>query len=88
MDLNPGYPLAYVGYGEYLTIVGRQSEALPYFEKPRRLDPLHSWTYRGEGYSDFMARRYDESVGQYRKGLEIEPDPMTYFGLVLALAEN
>jgi len=88
MELNPGYSLAYVRYAVYLTIVGRQSEALPYFEKARRLDPLHAWTYLSAGFSDFMARKYDESIEQYQKGLDIEPDPLTYFGLVLARAEK
>lgn len=40
MELNPGYPLAYVMYGQYLTMVGRQTDAIPYFEKAHRLDPL------------------------------------------------
>ena len=88
MELDPGYSEAYVGYGEYLTLVGRLPEALPYFEKARRLDPLDPWTYRAEGYSYFMAHKYDEAIEQYRKGLEMEPDQITYFGLVLALAEK
>jgi eukaryotic-like serine/threonine-protein kinase len=88
MELDPGYSDAYVGYGQYLTLVGRLPEALPYFEKARRLDPLDPWTYRAEGYSYFMAHKYDEAIEQYRKGLELEPDQVTYFGLVLALAEK
>ena len=88
MELNPGYSLTYRVYGGYLTIIGRHPEALPYFEKARRLDPLDPVTYRGEGYSYFMAHKYDEAIEQYRKGLEIEPDQITYFGLVLALAQK
>jgi tetratricopeptide (TPR) repeat protein len=88
MELDPGYSLAYRMYGGYLTIVGRQREALPYFEQARRLDPLFERNYMAQGYSYFMAHKYDEAVEQYRKSLEIEPDPMAYFGLVLALAEK
>jgi len=88
IELNPGYLEAYVTYGFYLTIVGRHPEALACFEKAHRLDPIDSWTYRGEGYSDFMAHKYDEAIEQYEKSLEIEPAPMTYFGLVLARAEK
>ena len=88
MELNPGYSLAYVRYGLYLTAVGRYPEAIPYFQEARRLDPLRSWTYLGEGYGEFMAHKYDESIVQYQKGLEIERDPMAYFGFVLALAEK
>jgi len=88
MELNPGYPLAYVMYGQYLTIVGRQADALPYFEKAHRLDPVFGESYRGEGYSCFMAHKYDEAIVQYRKALELEPDAITYFGLVLARAEK
>ena len=88
MELNPGYPLAYVMYGQYLTMVGRQADALPYFEQAHRLDPLFSESYRGEGYSCFMAHKYDDAIAQYRKALELEPDAITYFGLVLARAER
>src|SRR5215471_2531805 len=88
MELNPSYPLAYVMYGQYLTMVGRYADASPYFEKAHRLDPLFSESYRGEGYSCFMAHKYDEAIVQYRKALELEPDAITYFGLVLSRAEN
>jgi tetratricopeptide (TPR) repeat protein len=88
MKLNPNYPLAYVMYGQYLTMVGRQMDAIPYFEKAHRLDPLFGQSYKGEGYSCFMAHKYDEAIVQYRKALELEPDAITYFGLVLARAED
>jgi TolB-like protein/DNA-binding winged helix-turn-helix (wHTH) protein/Tfp pilus assembly protein PilF len=88
IELNPGYPLAYVMYGQYLTMLGRQTDAMPYFEKAHRLDPLFGQSYRGEGYSCFMAHKYDEAIVQYRKALELEPDAITYFGLVLARAEG
>ena len=88
MELNPGYALAYRIYGEYLTMIGRDPEALPYFEEARRLDPVYERDYAAEGYSYFMAHKYDKAIEQYRKSLEIEPDAMTYFGLVLALAEK
>jgi serine/threonine protein kinase/Tfp pilus assembly protein PilF len=88
MELNPGYPLAYVMYGQYLTMVGRQSDAMPYFERAHRLDPLFGQSYRGEAFSCFMAHKYDEAIIQYRKALELEPDAITYFGLVLARAEK
>ena len=88
IELNPGYPLAYVMYGQYLTMVGRQTESMPYFDKAHKLDPLFGQSYRGEGYSCFMAHKYDEAIVQYRKALELEPDAITYFGLVLARAEG
>ena len=88
MDLNPGYPLAYVMYGQYLTMVGRHADAMPFFEKAHRLDPLFGQSYRGEAYSCFMAHKYDEAIVQYRRALELEPDAITYFGLVLARAEQ
>jgi tetratricopeptide (TPR) repeat protein len=86
LELNPGYALTYRIYGGYLTLLGRLPDALPYFEKARRLDPLFERNYLAEGYSYYMGHKYDESIERYRKALEIEPDPMMYFGLVLALA--
>ena len=35
-----------------------------------------------------MAHKYDEAIIQYSKALELEPDAITYFGLVLARAEG
>src|SRR5260370_2512136 len=69
-------------------MVGRYSEARTYLEKARELDPLYERNYIAEGYTDFMAHKYDQAIEQYRKGLEVEPDPMAYFGLVLSLAER
>jgi serine/threonine protein kinase/tetratricopeptide (TPR) repeat protein len=88
MELNPGYPLAYIMYGQYLTMIGRHEDALPYFEKAHRLDPLFNESYRAEGYTCFMAHKYDQAILQYRKALELEPDAITYFGLVLARVEK
>jgi eukaryotic-like serine/threonine-protein kinase len=88
MELNPGYPLAYVMYGEYLTMIGRPADALPYFEEAHKLDPVFGESYRGEGYACFMAHKYDDAIVQYRKALDLEPDAITYFGLVLARAEK
>jgi TolB-like protein/Tfp pilus assembly protein PilF len=88
MELNPGYPLAYVMYGQYLSMVGRHTDAMPVFEKAHSLDPLFGQSYRGEAYSCFMAHKYDEAIVQYRRALELEPDAITYFGLVLARAEQ
>jgi tetratricopeptide (TPR) repeat protein len=61
---------------------------MPYFDTAHKLDPLFGQSYRGEGYSCFMAHKYDEAIVQYRKALELEPDAITYFGLVLARAER
>jgi eukaryotic-like serine/threonine-protein kinase len=87
MELSPD-SLAYRLYGGYLTMVGRHPEALLYFEKARRLDPLYQRNYLAEGYSYFMAHKYGQAIEQYRNGFEIEPDPMAYFGLVLSLGEK
>ncbi|HSS45647.1 MAG TPA: protein kinase [Thermoanaerobaculia bacterium] len=84
IELDPGYSEAYRMYGAYLTMVGRQPEAVPYFEKAHKLNPL----YPVGGYSYFMGHKYDEAIEQYRKSLEVEPGAMMYFGLVLALAEK
>lgn len=88
MELNPGYPLTYRMYGAYLTIIGRNAEAAPYFKKAQKLDPLYERNYVSEGYSFFMAHKYDEAIQQYQRGLEMEPDPIAHFGLTLALAQK
>jgi len=49
---------------------------------------LFGQSYRGEGFSCFKAHKYHEAIAQYRKALELEPDAITYLGLVLARAEG
>ncbi|HJZ11146.1 MAG TPA: hypothetical protein VJ521_03295, partial [Acidobacteriota bacterium] len=88
MELNPGYSPAYRIYGAYLTMVGRDLEASTYFEEARKLDPLYDRNYLQEGYAYYMAHNYEKSIEQYRKGFEIKPNPITFFGLTLARAEN
>jgi tetratricopeptide (TPR) repeat protein len=67
---------------------GAEHEFKRAIELYHKLDPLFGQSYRGEGYSCFMAHKYDEAIVQYRKALELEPDAITYFGLVLARAER
>jgi len=67
-------------------MIGRHSERSPISNRLAGWIRLYERNYLAEGYSYFMAHKYDEAIEQYRKNLEIEPDPMTYFGLVLALA--
>src|SRR5207244_10197247 len=70
MGLNPD-SLAYRLYGGYLTMVGRDPEAHSYFEKARRLDPLYQRNYLAEGYSYFMAHKYDQAIEQFGRVLKL-----------------
>ena len=72
MGLNPD-SLAYRLYSGYLTMVGRDPEAHSYFEKARRLDPLYQRNYLAEGYSYFMAHKYDQAIEQFGRVLKLNP---------------
>ncbi len=72
IEIIPGYPIAYLFYGNYLTARERFKGALEAFKKARELDPLSLIINCATGWCYYYARRYDESILQLRKALELD----------------
>jgi len=87
LNLKPNDATANRGYADWLACQGRTEEALGRALRGREFDPL--------GNSDtvawhlLLARRYDESIREYRNALALHPDTSVLFwGLGFALIAN
>jgi TolB-like protein/DNA-binding winged helix-turn-helix (wHTH) protein/Tfp pilus assembly protein PilF len=74
IELNPGYAFAHVWRADQvLSKLERHTEALAELDRARELDPTSLNVSDQRGWVLYMARRYDEAIGQFRKTLELEP---------------
>ena len=74
LDLNPGYAVAHHWYSGYLLDIGRFDEAIEECLRAQALDPYSLIINRDLGAAFYFARRYEEAVKQFEKGLELAPD--------------
>jgi tetratricopeptide (TPR) repeat protein len=72
MDLDPRSSYVNSVYSHYLLGIGRADEALSFAKRARELE---STPGRGEdAFAHFMARKYDDAIGLFRKNLEKNPE--------------
>ncbi len=76
--LNPNYATAHHWYSHYLVAMGRLDEALNELERARDLDPFSIPINDFLGMTLYYARRYDDAVRQFRRGLEMHPDRVEF----------
>jgi tetratricopeptide (TPR) repeat protein len=74
IELNPNYATAHEWYGIHLMCMGRFDEAIAETELARDLDPLSPIINAAVGVAYYYARRYDESIANHLKALELVPD--------------
>jgi TolB-like protein/Tfp pilus assembly protein PilF len=87
LELKPNDASAHRGYAYWLACRGRTQEALAWVERGRELDPLGSADT--VGFLLLMARRYDESIREYRSVLAAHPEyTNARWGLGFALIVN
>jgi serine/threonine-protein kinase len=72
LELQPNNASAHRGYAYWLACQGRTEEAVAWVERGRELDPLGSADTTG--YILLMARRYQDSVREYRSILAAQPE--------------
>jgi serine/threonine-protein kinase len=74
LELNPGYATGHHWYGAFLGDIGRYDESITELKTAINLDPI-SWIINASlGDYLYCARRYVESIEQYKKYMEINPD--------------
>jgi TolB-like protein/Tfp pilus assembly protein PilF len=73
LALNPNNSAAHLEYAEWLASHGRMDEALSWSRRARELDPLGDAGV-SIGWILFHARRYDDSVREFRSVLAVHPD--------------
>jgi len=73
IELNPNDYEAHESYGMYLEALGRFDEAVSERLLAQKYNPLSPFTLADVGYPYYYARKYDEAIAWYRKGLELDP---------------
>ena len=74
IELNPNYPTTYHWYALYLTIMGRNDDAIKAIKRARELDPLSLIIGVAVGVILYLARHYDRAIEECRKVLDMDPD--------------
>jgi tetratricopeptide (TPR) repeat protein len=64
LELNASYATAHHWYGNYLSDMGREDEALVEIRRALDLDPLSAIISRDVAWPLFFSRRYDEAIAQ------------------------
>lgn len=71
LEINPNDPYALHGYGDYLTVTGRLEEGLDFVKRGRDCDPFLPLVAIPVASHLYMMRRYDESIAEANKLLEL-----------------
>ena len=74
LALNPNYSTAHHWYSHYLVPMGRLDEAIKELERARELDPFSAPINGFLGMTLYFARRYDDAIRQFHRGLEMHPE--------------
>lgn len=84
-ELNPSHARAHASLGWWLLCRGRSEEAIASSRRGRDLDPLSLDLGVSLGVTYFMARRYDDAIGQLESILAIDPNDVGAL-LILGMA--
>lgn len=71
-EISQNYANGHHWYAEFLTLAGRDGEAIAESERARELDPLSAIINTWVGSRYFFARQYDRAIEQYRHALEMD----------------
>ena len=74
IELNTNYANAHHWYADYLSLIGRHSQAIAESERARALDPLSSIINCWLGWRYYFAGEYDKAIEKYRNTLEMDPE--------------
>ncbi|MDQ3665888.1 MAG: protein kinase [Acidobacteriota bacterium] len=74
IELNPNYPIAHHWYAIYLSVVGRQREALAEIRRAQELDPLSLSINVWLGRILSLSGQSDQALEQMRKTVEMDPN--------------
>jgi TolB-like protein len=87
IELNPGNALAQDHYANYLSALGRHTEAFTTSERARALDPLSLLIQANNGLYFFMGREYERAIEREQKALGLDAKCntcRTYLAIALA----
>lgn len=82
IDLNPNYSPAHVLYAHYLAAMGRPQESIAQAKRALELDPFSEVTTDFAEWAFQLARRYDLTVQQANRSIEVAPEfPWAHYEL-------
>jgi TolB-like protein/DNA-binding winged helix-turn-helix (wHTH) protein/Tfp pilus assembly protein PilF len=82
IELNPNYSPAHTWYAHYLVAMGRLDESIAEAKRSLELDPFSQFTMDFAQWAFYLARRYDLTIQQSEKSLELAPEfPWPHFDL-------
>lgn len=87
IELDPNYAFSHHWYAIYLSAMGRHREAIAEEARAQEIDPLSLIINKNVGTILYYAGHLDQSIEQYRKTLELEPNfgrTHIYLGLAYA----
>jgi TolB-like protein/DNA-binding winged helix-turn-helix (wHTH) protein len=79
LSLNPNYATAHQWYGEFLTVMERNSEAIREQEMAMALDPLSSIVHHQAAGAYLAAGQFDKGLEQFREVQEINPNFLSMY---------
>ena len=86
LQLDPNYSTGHQWYSIYLSILGRNEEAIAEMEKARELDPFSIIIATELGCPYLYSKQYDRAIEYFHKAVEMDPDfPFAHFALAEGL---
>jgi len=77
IKLNPNYAEAYYQYAQFLNVLRQNEVARVQMNHAIELNPFQSHYYIWSGYLYYNEGKFNESLNEYLKGLEIDPENMS-----------
>jgi TolB-like protein/DNA-binding winged helix-turn-helix (wHTH) protein/Tfp pilus assembly protein PilF len=74
IQLNPNYAHAHHWYALQLMGMGRFDEAVAEIRRAQEMEPLSLVINVGAGWIFYHARRYDQSIEEFRKVIDLDPN--------------
>src|SRR5437588_10847160 len=87
IKLDPNYAFSHHWYSFYLATMGRHAEAIAEQVRAQEIDPVSLIINKNAGMIPYYTGHVDQSIEQYRKSLELEPNfarTRIYLGLAYA----
>jgi len=86
LQLNPNYSTGHQWYSIYLSVLGRNEEAIAEMEKARELDPFSIIIATELDCPYLYSKQYDRAIEYFSKAIEMDPDfPFAHFALAEGL---
>ena len=73
IQLQPGLALAHYWYAGMLSAAGRHEQAIASIQRAQELDPLSPLINADAGWYYFYARKYEDSIRECRRALDVDP---------------